>query len=90
MQSLARNIAETLYARVKAVCQDEFGQSFIHTDIFMEKLENGEFVAIDEYIDGKFTKYINNPGLVCGANASDVSKKQNALCTIHMRSRQNS
>ena len=81
MQSLARNIAETLYARVKAVCQDEFGQSFIYTDIFMAKLENGEFVAIEEYIDGKFTKYINNTGLVCGANASDVSKK--AECLVH-------
>ena len=47
----------------------------------MAKLENGEFVVIEEYIDGKFTKYINNTGLVCGANASDVSKK--AECLVH-------
>lgn len=58
MQSLARNIAESLYARVKAVYRNEFGESFIYTNIFMGYLEGGEYVAIEEFIDDEFTKYM--------------------------------
>jgi len=29
----------------------------------MAKLEDGEYVTIEEFIDGDFTKYLNNTGL---------------------------
>ena len=38
-------------------------------NIFLGKMEN-EFVTIEEFIPGKFIKYMNNNGAVCG-EASD-------------------
>ena len=47
----------------------------------MAKLEDGEYVTIEEFIDGDFTKYLNNTGLVCGNRSTDECKK--AECLAH-------
>ena len=47
----------------------------------MAKLEDGEYVTIEEFIDGVFTKYLNNTGLVCGSRSTDECKK--AECLAH-------
>ena len=91
MQSLAKNITERLYARVNDVCKDEFGQSFVYTDIFMGKLELQEFVTVEKFIDGDFSKYINNTGTSSSTTqyvgiAQVISaRKLNASLTILMR-----
>ena len=43
----------------------EFGPTFEYKKVFMGKTNSGEFVSIEEYIDGDFIKYINNNGDVC-------------------------
>lgn len=43
----------------------EFGLIFEYKKVFMGKINSGEFVLIEEYIDGDFIKYINNNGDVC-------------------------
>ena len=45
----------------------------------MAKLEDGEYVIIKEFIDGDFTKYLNNTGLVCGNRSTDECKKSECL-----------
>ena len=47
----------------------------------MAKLEDGEYVTIEEFIDGDFTKYLSNTGLVCGNRSTDECKK--AECLAH-------
>ena len=67
--------------KVKEFCQHQFGKCFTYTDIYMAKLEDGEYVTIEEFIDGEFTKYLNNTGLVCGSRSTDECKK--AECLAH-------
>lgn len=81
MQSLARNIAESLNARVNDVCKEEFGQTFVYTDIVMGQFEDQEYFAVEKFIDGSFSKYINNTGLVCEEGTSVIHKK--AECLTH-------
>ena len=49
--------------------------------LYMAKLEDGEYVTIKEFIDGDFTKYLNNTGLVCGKRSTDECKE--AECLAH-------
>ena len=70
-----------IFIKVKEFCQHQFGKCFKYTDIYMAKLEDGEYVTIEEFIDGDFTKYLNNTGLVCGNRSTDECKK--AECLAH-------
>ena len=42
-------------------------------------MQDGEYVTIEEFIDGDFTKYLNNTGLVCGNRSTDECKKAECL-----------
>ena len=42
---------------------------------------NGESVSVEEFVEGTFTKYINNDGLPCGNIEEDLHKK--AECLSH-------
>ena len=44
----------------------------------MGKMEGGEFVTIEEFIEGGFTKYINNNGEL-SVNDSEILKKAESL-----------
>lgn len=63
MYMLVKNIVVKL--------QDEFvkedvlllyGEILKYKKVFMGKMEGGEFVIIEEFIEGRFIKYVNNNG----------------------------
>ena len=91
MQSLAKKRHRKPLCSVNDVCKDEFGQPFVYTDIFMGKLELQEFVTVEKFIDGDFSKYINNTGTSSSTTqyvgiAQVISaRKLNASLTILMR-----
>ena len=39
-----------------------YGETLEYKKVFMGKMEGGEFVTIEEFIEGEFAKYINNNG----------------------------
>ena len=47
----------------------------------MVRQRKGECVTIEEFIDGKFRKYLNNTGLLCGDKADPLCQK--AECLAH-------
>ena len=49
-------------------------------DIYLGK-EGHEHVTIEQYVDGEFCKYINNDGIVCQCDDSQIVEK--AECLIH-------
>ena len=51
-----------------------YGTTLMFRKIFMGKMEGEQWVTVEEFIDGNFTKYINNTGMVCGV-ASEVRDK---------------
>ena len=65
MHYLARNFASQLREKIEKEQLMEFGPTFEYKKVFMGKTNSGEFVSIEEYIDGDFIKYINNNGDVC-------------------------
>ena len=44
--------------------------------MFLGKREDGEIVAVEEFVEGEFTKYINNNGLLCGSVTETRSKAE--------------
>ena len=65
MHYLARNLACQLKEKVKKENLTEFGEVFEFNKVFMGKMGSGEVVTLEEYISGKFVKYINNTGDKC-------------------------
>ena len=57
MHTVARNITQ----RFEKAVPEEFGQTFAYGKVYFAVLEN-EPVTVEEYIEGKFAKYINNNG----------------------------
>lgn len=48
-----------------------YGKMFIYNKIYMGRFYGqfgDEWVIVEEYIDGKFIKYLNNIGIFCGVN----------------------
>ena len=72
MHMLARNFTKTLEKELQLNGNLELcGKTLAYNNIYMESL-NGqsgdEWVSVEEYIDGKFTKYLNSTGILCGAD----------------------
>ncbi|CAB4042364.1 transient receptor potential cation channel subfamily M member 6-like, partial [Paramuricea clavata] len=65
MHYLATNFVSQLNEKIAKKGITDFGETFSYKKIFMGKTEDGEYVAIEEYIDGDFVKYINNDGDIC-------------------------
>jgi len=65
MHYLTHNFASQLKEQIEKEQLMEFGQTFEYKKVFMGKTDSGEFISIEEYIDGDFIKYINNNGEVC-------------------------
>ena len=75
MHMLARNFASKLKQELEKENLSEFyGTTPMFRKIFMGKMEGEKWVTVEEFIDGNFTKYINNTGMVCGV-ASEVRDK---------------
>ena len=70
MHSLARHFA----VMFSSECPRNFGKTFHYTKHFYARLEN-EAVTIEKYLEGIFTKYINNTGDINHEDKSEVAAK---------------
>lgn len=55
----------------------KFGQTFSYLKVYLGKL-NGEFVTLENYLNGTFQKYLNNTGDIFG-DRSELSMKAEAF-----------
>lgn len=61
MHTLAKNFADQLALKVQKDDFIEFGQALQYGKLYFGKeLDNGEFVIVEECIDGNVIKYLNN------------------------------
>ena len=65
MHLLARNFANQLSKMVKELKCKEFGETLKYKNIYLAKMEDDEWVTLEQYIKGDFRKYIHNNGKVC-------------------------
>ena len=71
MHSLAKNFAEQLEHQLqKKDVLHLYGETVKFSPIFLGKMESGEYVTVENYIDGEFVKYTNNNGLICKPNTA--------------------
>ena len=67
--------------KIKKESITSFGDVFKYRMIYFGKTDQEECVTIEEFIDGTFTKYINNNGLLCVDGSDALGQK--AECLIH-------
>ena len=83
MHCLAQNFANQLRQEIeKANLQESFGPT-LHVkygNIYLGK-KGEEYVTVEEYMEGKFYKYINNDGKLCYGRHKIISEK--AECLTH-------
>ena len=75
MNALARNFAQNLDLERPIL---EYGQTFTYTKVYYSSF-NGEFVTLENFLEGTFQKYINNTGEICGNDISNISLKAEAF-----------
>ena len=81
MHHLAQNFATEIEAKIeKEDLSGVFGPTLKYKNIYLGNM-NGESVSVEEFVEGTFTKYINNDGLPCGNIEEDLHKK--AECLSH-------
>lgn len=80
MHSLARNFALQLKDKVDQEKLQGFGMTFEYKKVYIGQTDKGEFVTVEEFINGDFAKYINNNGDVC-SNLGPLMEK--AECFAH-------
>ncbi|KAG1652263.1 Transient receptor potential cation channel subfamily M member 6 [Nymphon striatum] len=74
MHMLARNFALKLTDKLKKDDSiDDYGDTLSYKKIYLGKIKyedrEPEWVTVEEFIDGKFSKYINNNGVSCGTDS---------------------
>ncbi len=75
MHTLAKNFASQLKKELeKEKIADLYGPTLHLKKIFMGRMEGEKWVTVEEFIEGSFTKYINNNGMVCGAATCERDK----------------
>ena len=80
---LAGNFAEQLRSSIATKCLSEFGITFSYNKVYMGRIESSsEYVTIEEFIEGKFRKYVNNDGTIC-ARLDDIDLSLKAECLVH-------
>ena len=93
MHMLARNFTKTLEKELQLNGNLElYGKTLTYNKIYMGRLHGqsgDEWVTVEEYIDGKFTTYLNNTGIPCGVN-SEIRQKCESLAHLsYERSHEN-
>lgn len=73
MNALVRNFTMTLASEAPV----EYGCVLRYTKVYFGRLY-GEFVTLENYLEGEFQKYVNNTGEVYGE--SEVTHKAEAFC----------
>ncbi|KAJ7380733.1 hypothetical protein OS493_007106 [Desmophyllum pertusum] len=77
MHLLSRNFASQLEAEVKTNgANDLFGTAFRYRKIFHGETEDKEYVTVEEFIPGVFTKYINNNGSTCVDRTNVMARRR--------------
>lgn len=71
MNALVRNFAQNLDLERLIL---EYGATFTYLKVYY-LFFNGEFVILEDFIEGIFEKYINNIGEICGDGISVISLK---------------
>ncbi len=56
-----------------------FGEVFRYNKIYLGKEVDGDFVTVEELVDGKFVKYINNDGSICKNDDTPSDKAQSLV-----------
>lgn len=76
MHLLAKNFAEQLRKKLKDEKKlEQYGQTMKYRKVFMGQPGN---VVVEEFVEGKFVKYINNTGEPCGDD-SEIRHKAESL-----------
>ena len=83
MHILAMNFAQQLKSCLQSKASlKEFGETFSYNSATLGRLvESKEFVMIEEFIEGTFSKYINNDGSIVSNETDQVVHK--AECLVH-------
>lgn len=93
MHMLARNFTKTLEKELQLNGNLElYGKTLTYNKIYMGRLHGqsgDEWVTVEEYIDGKFTKYLNNTGIPCGVNSEIRQKCESLAHFSYERSHEN-
>jgi len=71
MNALARNFAQNLDLQRPIF---EYGPTFRYSKVYYANF-NGEYIILEDFIEGTFAKYINNTGEICGDVSSEISFK---------------
>ena len=80
MHLLARNFTLQLQEQIKKNnATAAFGDVLKYRKIFYEETEHNEYVTIEEYVPGQFTKYIINDGLCCVGLSDVICQKAQRL-----------
>ena len=80
MHTLARNFALQLKEHVDNALLEEFGTVSEFKKVYLGQTNTGEYVTVEEFIDGDFIKYINNDGIV---NSKQHQLMGKAECFAH-------
>ena len=79
MHALTKNIADQLSKKVQELnVSKEFGETLKFRNIYLAKLD-GECLTLEEFIEGKFEKYMNNTGEVCVSGDDVIVQKAEYL-----------
>ena len=79
MHLFARNFALQLHQEVrKRNAEEVYGEVLSNNNIYLGKMDDGNFVTVEEFVDGAFEKYINNDGTLCG-NSTNIHMKAESL-----------
>lgn len=79
MHLLARNFARQLEQKI--IGKHAFGEVLRYRKIYYGEDDKGEFLTVEEIIDGQFTKYLNNTGDCCVEETDVMGQK--AQCLTH-------
>ena len=81
MHALTKHIAEQLSKKVQERnVSKKFGETLTYRNIYLAKLD-GECLTLEEFMEGKFQKYMNNTGEVFVSGDDVIGQK--AECLSH-------
>ena len=93
MHMLARNFTKKLEKELQLNDNLElYGKTLTYKKIYMGRIHGqsgDEWVTVEEYIDGEFTKYLNNTGIPCGVNSEIRQKCESLAHFSYERSHEN-
>ena len=89
MHLLARNFALQLEEKVRKDKISSYGEMFHYQMIYFGKTDREEYVTIEEFVPGQFTKYLNNTGIKCVEDSYTLGKKAESLTHFSYEKSQN-